>query len=247
MTPPVFLAAPGALATARAGGRLRLGGPEGRHAATVRRIGRGETVELVDGDGARARCAVLAVARDALDLEVLQVVAEAPRSPRMVLVQALAKGDRGELAVELATEAGVDEVVPWTAARSVLQWKGERGEKALQRWRGTAREAAKQSRRAWWPQVTPLVTTTELVRRAGAAALCVVLHEDATQPLALLPVPTEGEVVLVVGPEGGLTEEELALLVGAGAQVCRLGPEVLRTSTAGVAALAVLSAAARWR
>jgi 16S rRNA (uracil1498-N3)-methyltransferase len=164
-----------------------------------------------------------------------------------VLVQALAKGGRDELAVETATELGVDEVVPWQAARSVVQWRGERGTKARAGWESIARAAAKQSRRARVPAIAALASSADVQARMGGAALAVVLHEDADAALAGMLLPSAGDVVLVVGPEGGITPDELELFGGAGAMVCRLGPHVLRSSTAGPAAIAVLSAAVRWR
>lgn len=237
MSAPVFLA------DDVSGSRLVLDGAEGRHAAGARRLAAGEAVDVVDGRGTRADCRVVQTTRDTVVLEVVGRRVEPVPAPRLVLVQALPKGDRGELAVELATEVGVDEVVPWVAARCVMQWKGERGDKQLARWRSTAREAGKQSRRAWTPEVAALHTTDRLVARlAGATVL--VLHEAAQVPLTQVPLPADGEVALVVGPEGGLTEDELARL---GGTAVRLGPTVLRTSTAGAAALAVVSArTGRW-
>lgn len=224
------------------GSTVRLGGPEGRHAATVRRTRVGEVVDLVDGRGLRCTGTVTAVAKDALTLEVTSRVQEPPPVPRITLVQAIAKGDRGELAVEAATEAGVDEVVPWAAARCVVRWEAERGVKALDRWRSTAREAAKQSRRAWFPLVHEPLTTAEVGALPGTL---LVLHESAERRLA--EVDLEGDVVLVVGPEGGISDEELAVLAEAGATAVRLGTSILRTSTAGVAAIAVVSArTGRW-
>jgi 16S rRNA (uracil1498-N3)-methyltransferase len=237
------VSAPVFLADDLSGDRVVLSGPEGRHAATVKRLQPGEPVDLVDGRGTRASSVVLSVGRDEVLLEVRARVVEPAPAPRLVLVQALPKGDRGELAVELATEVGVDEVVPWAAARCVMQWKGERGDKQLARWRATAREAAKQSRRATVPEVTGLATTAQVAARLrGATGL--VLHEAATTPLSAVELPGQGEVVLVVGPEGGLSDEELATL---GGTAVRLGRTVLRTSTAGAAALSVLSArSGRW-
>ena len=163
------------------------------------------------------------------------------------MVQALPKGDRGETAVETMTEIGVDVVVPWSASRAIVQWKGERGEKALAKWRATAREAAKQSRRAWWPEVTPPASTAEVAALLGGAALAVVLHEDAEPALAGLPMPASGDVVLVVGPEGSISPQELAAFEAAGARAYRMGPTVLRTSTAGTAAATVVLAnSGRW-
>jgi 16S rRNA (uracil1498-N3)-methyltransferase len=173
-------------------------------------------------------------------------VVEPEPAPRLVLVQALAKGDRGELAVELATELGVDEVVPWQAERCIVVWAGARGDKALSRWRSTAREAGKQSRRARHPVVAHWVTTEQLLDRvAGTPTL--LLHESASAPLATAPLPPSGDLLLVVGPEGGITDRELAALTAAGGVPVRLGASVVRTSTAGAAAVAVVSARTpRW-
>ncbi len=236
MSNPVFLA------TDLSRSRVLLDGPEGRHAATVRRLRTGEPVDLVDGVGTRATCEVVSTTRDTVTVDVVRRTTEPAPSPRITLAQALAKGDRGELAVELATEVGVDEVLPWTAARCVQQWHGERGQKSLEKWRSTAREAAKQSRRAWWPVVHEAVRIADV---AGLAGTVLVLHEAAMTRLSDVELP--GDVVLVVGPEGGLTGDELDVLEAAGAQVVRLGRTVLRTSTAGAAAAAVVSArTGRW-
>ena len=241
MSRPVFLA------DDLAGEQVTLSGPEGHHAARVRRLRVGEQVDLVDGAGTRALCAVTAVGRDSVDLDVLGRTTEPPPAPRLVLVQALAKGDRGELAVELATEVGVDAVLPWAAERCVVRWDGDRGAKALGRWRATAREAAKQARRAWVPEVGEPVTTRQLAQRVQEAATTLVLHEAAERPLAAVELPSAGEVLLVVGPEGGITDAELEALGSSGGTAVRLGPTVLRTSSAGAAAAAVVSArTARW-
>jgi 16S rRNA (uracil1498-N3)-methyltransferase len=240
------VSAPLFLAEGLSADRVVLSGPEGRHAATVRRLRVGEAVDLADGRGTRASCTVASVRRDEVELDVHARTTERPPSPRVVLVQALAKGDRGELAVELATEVGVDEVVPWRAARCVVRWEGERGAKALARWRSSAREAGKQSRRAWLPEVGEPATTAQVAQRLGSAH-GLVLHESADVPLAGSALPADGDVLLVVGPEGGITDEELAAFRDAGAAVVRLGHSVLRTSTAGAVAAAVVSARTpRW-
>lgn len=233
-TPPVFLVP----ALPDDGASVTLDGAEGHH-ASVRRLRPGEPLVLSDGAGGVADCVVVTASRDSLRLAVTGTRRLEPPSPRFVLVQALAKGDRGELAVELAVELGVDEVVPWSAARSVTRWEGARGERSLERWRSVARAAAKQSRRAWVPPVAPLATSRQVAARLGPGAL--VLHESAALSLAAVPLPAAGDLVLVVGPEGGLDEAELALFAAAGAAAVRLGPEVVRTSTAGAAALAALS------
>jgi 16S rRNA (uracil1498-N3)-methyltransferase len=243
-TPPLFL-----LDALPSGATVVLDGPEGRHAATVKRLRPGELVQVTDGRGHTARAVVEAVHRDALDLRLTERTTEPPPAPRVVLAQALVKGDRSELAVELATEAGVDAVLPWRAARCVVRWEsGLRGEKALARWRTTAREAAKQARRAWVPVVEQPVTTADLARRIPGAAGALVLHEAAAEGLDAVDLPAAGDLLLVVGPEGGITDDERDVLVAAGARAVRLGPQVLRASTAAAVALGALGVlTGRWR
>ncbi|TDD76513.1 16S rRNA (uracil(1498)-N(3))-methyltransferase [Actinomadura darangshiensis] len=243
MSAPVFLAGTDALER----DTVLLDGPEGRHAAAARRLRPGERVDLTDGAGLLAECVVTAADRASLTLDVLARHRQPPPEPRLVVVQALPKGDRGELAVETMTEVGVDEIVPWAAARCVTRWRPERREKALGRWRATAREAGKQARRGRLPEVADLASTDDVAARIGAASLALVLHEEAEAPLSAVEPPAEGEIILVVGPEGGIAEEELELFAGAGGRPARLGPTVLRTSTAGVVAAGVLLAATgRW-
>jgi 16S rRNA (uracil1498-N3)-methyltransferase len=241
---PLFLVEPGTL-DGRA--TVRLDGEEGRHAAVVRRVRVGEQVELSDGAGNVARCAVEGVERQGMTCRVLELVERPVPAPHLVVVQALAKGERGELAVELLTEVGVDDVVPWDAARCVARWHGEREARGLRRWRAAAREAAKQSRRAWLPEVTGLATTADVADRLASADLALVLHEVASRPIAAVRPPDAGEVVVVVGPEGGITPEEQEVFEAAGALPVRLGPSVLRTSTAGAVAAGILLArTSRW-
>ncbi len=229
------------------GPELVLGGPEGRHAATVRRLRPGERVDLTDGAGSVAECVVREVLKDSLRVEVQGRYEVAPPRPRLVVVQGLPKGDRGELAVEMMTEAGVDVIVPWQASRSITQWKGDKVAKALQRWRSTAREAGKQARRFHLPEVTEPVSTAGAVKLLAGAALGLVLHEEAAAPLSRVALPDDGDIVVVVGPEGGVSEPELAEFLAARATPVLLGPTVLRTSTAGVAAAAVLlTRTGRW-
>jgi 16S rRNA (uracil1498-N3)-methyltransferase len=222
-------------------------GAEGRHAATVRRLRPGELVTVTDGAGTVVTGQVTAAGGDRLEVAVGERRRVPPEAPQVVVVQALPKGDRAELAVASMTEVGVDVVVPWSAERSVAVWRGDRGARALRRWRATAHEAAKQSRRWWHPVVVDLADTAAVVERVSRAELAVVLHEAATDTLTAVTIPDQGEVVLVVGPEGGLTEGELSAFTAAGARLVRLGPTVLRTSTAGVvAAGVVLSRSRRW-
>ncbi|HEU5038729.1 MAG TPA: 16S rRNA (uracil(1498)-N(3))-methyltransferase [Nocardioides sp.] len=229
------------------GTEVTVEGDEAHHAVAVRRLRVGEHVVITDGAGTAARGSVASTGKRVFTVVAEEVTRHERPAPEVVVVQALPKGDRGELAVEVLTEIGAARIVPWAASRSVAVWKGERAAKSLARWRATAREAAKQARRAWFPEVHELASTAEVATLVAAADLAVVLHEEATAPLAALDVPVTGRVVVVVGPEGGLSEDEVATFVTAGAVSVRLGAEVLRTSTAGLAAVAaLLSRTARW-
>lgn len=231
MSLPLFL-----VSSLPRGESFTLDGPEGHHAADVQRLRVGERLLLADGRGGTATAVITAAGRGTLDLRITDTRYEDAPDPRLVVIQGIAKGERGELAVQAMTEAGVDEIVPWAAARSVVQWRGDRGDRARDRWVSTAREAAKQARRAWLPVVAPAAATREAAARAT-----LVLHEEAKERLTTVDLPATGEIALVVGPEGGIAPEELAAFEAAGARPVRMGDAVLRTSTAGVAALAVLS------
>lgn len=227
-------------------------GDEAHHAVTVRRLQHGESVALTDGRGGRAVGTVGMAGKRVFEVRVDEVDSVPRPVPRVTVVQGLPKGERGERAVEVMTEVGVDEIVPWSAARSIAVWKGDRVEKGLVRWRATAREAAKQARRAWFPEIGELATTRTVTDRVAAAEAAYVLHEAAADPLAVvaddLATSPPAEILLVVGPEGGVTDDELAAYTAAGAHAVRLGPEVLRTSTAGLAAVsALLARTPRWR
>ena len=247
MSLPVHLVDADSLADAAPGTSVTLEGDEAHHAVAVRRMRVGERLVLTDGAGTSVTAEVAATGKRLLTATVHDVRRVPEPAPAIVVVQALPKGERGELAVEMLTEVGVTRVVPWAASRSVAVWKGERATKSLARWRATAREAAKQSRRSWFPVVHELASTDDVVALLAEAPLALVLHEEASVPLASLDLPAEGPLVIVVGPEGGLTDEEVAAFVAAGAASVRLGAEVLRTSTAGVAATAaLLSRTPRW-
>ena len=237
------------LADAAVGDEVALTGPDARHAVTVARLRAGETVRVGDGAGTIALGRVVEAAPDRVALVLESMEAYPAPSTRLTLVQALAKGDRDELAVQAATELGVDAVVPWQAARSVSIWKGPKAEKGRARWQAIVREASKQAIRPRVPEVFPIATTRELVARAAASGTTVlVLEPTATVPLSALTASDLGaDVLLVVGPEGGVASDELAALTAAGARPVLLGDTVLRTSTAGPAALAVLSTTlGRW-
>ncbi|MFI1988392.1 16S rRNA (uracil(1498)-N(3))-methyltransferase [Actinoplanes sp. NPDC020271] len=239
MSAPLFL-----VESLPAGSTFTLDGPEGHHAATVQRLRAGEVLILADGRGGTAHGEVVAVGKGSVEIALAERGHEPAADPRLVVVQGIPKGDRGELAVQAMTETGVEEIVPWAASRSVTQWRGDRGFKARDKWAATAREAAKQARRPWLPQVTgePDCSTKQVAARLTEASAAFVLHEEATERLTTVELPGAGEIVLVVGPEGGIGDAEVAAFREAGAIPVRLGRAVLRTSTAGVAALSVLSA-----
>jgi 16S rRNA (uracil1498-N3)-methyltransferase len=227
------------------GGLAVVDGDEGFHAANVRRIRPGEELDLGDGAGTVAQCVVEGASKGRLEARVLGRRTVEPASPPVTVVQALPKSDRSELAVELATEAGADAFIAWQSERCVARWDGPaKVEKGLRRWQAVARSAARQSRRPHVPVVMSLVSTPELVAAVGATtasgAVVLVLHESATQPLTEVGLERATGVTLVVGPEGGITDDEVAALSAAGATVVRLGPTVLRTSTAAAVALGAL-------
>lgn len=246
MSAPLYFVAGGALREIAEGAEVRLDGAEGRHAADVARARPGEELLLADGTGLLARAEVSEVRRGELTARVRDLRHTEPPDPRFVLVQALAKGDRDHQAIETATELGVDEIVPWQADRSIVRWRGERAAKGHQKWQQTVFAAAKQSRRAILPTVAEAAGRETVIERIVASAVALVLHESAEAPLVRTALPDRGDIVLIVGPEGGISPEELAAFTRAGARPVRLGAQVLRTSTAGPAALSVLSAHERW-
>jgi 16S rRNA (uracil1498-N3)-methyltransferase len=231
--------------SAEPGSRVTIDGPEARHAVTVSRLAVGETVSIGNGRGLVVTGPVVTAEHTELAIEA-ETVSDVPRTePAIFLAQALAKGDRDELAVQAATELGVDGVIPWTAARSISRWEGAKIAKGHDRWSAIVREATKQSIRAWLPDVLDLVSTNQLVRLAAEVRMLVL---EPTAELALSALePGDEDIVLVVGPEGGIAPHELEALTAAGATLVRLGDTVLRTSTAGPAAIAVLNAKlGRW-
>ena len=246
MSRPVFYA--DSLDGASAGATVVIEGAEGRHASQVVRLRVGEELDVVDGRGRRARGVVLDISRDKVSVTVGEVIDEPESSPRIVVVQALAKGDRGERAVETLTEVGADVIVPWAATHSVSQWRGDKAERGVDKWLTTARTAAKQARRARVPEVRSLADLDAVHDIVQGASVALLLDETAAAPISRLAIPSQGDVVIIVGPEGGISEAERATISGWGAQAVHLGPTVMRTSTAGTAAAAiVLAGTARWQ
>jgi 16S rRNA (uracil1498-N3)-methyltransferase len=249
MTAAVFVVEESRLAGLAPGDRFVVDGPEGRHGSAVRRLQVGEQVDVVDGAGLRARGTVAAVpAGDRFDVAVAELVAEPVLQPRITVAMALLKGERMERAVAMLTELGVDEIIPWAAARSIAQWRPDRAAKAHARLVGTVQAAGKQSRRARFPQLAPLADAERVADRIGRADSGLVLHEEAADPLARAELPDSGEIVAVVGPEGGIAPPELQRYRAAGAQAVALGPTVLRAETAATAGSAlVMARCGRWR
>lgn len=245
MSAPCYIAPEGAF-PAEAGSLIHLSGPEGHHAATVRRTKIGERLDLVNGTGGRLTCQVSALGKAELELTVRDCSQEPEPAPHITLVQALAKGGRDEQAVETSTEFGVASIIPWQAERSIANWRNKEA-KGRARWQSTAQAAAKQSRRAWIPQVHQPVSSRQfasmLAPEISAGAAAAVCHEEGTQLLASTWGPREAQrVFVVVGPEGGISPNELDLFKEAGATICLLGSHVLRSATAGPYAIATLMA-----
>jgi 16S rRNA (uracil1498-N3)-methyltransferase len=229
------------------GSELTLGGSEGKHAVTVRRMRVGEGIQVADGLGNRVTGVVAELRANELTIRVDEALHEPALEPRFTLVQALAKGDRDELAIQAATELGIESVIPWQADRSVSRWEGAKVAKGVERWQVIVGEAAKQALRSRTPRVEAPVTTKQLVNQISELGCVLVLDPTATHRISSVSLPPEGHITLVVGPEGGISESELAILEQAGAIRVRLGAEILRTSTAGMAAIAVLlSRLNRW-
>ena len=254
MSAPVFYLADPDLLQVQVDQEIPLAGTEGRHAVSVLRLNIGEAVELVDGLGLRVQGTVVSVSgKENLRVRVGKVLIESTAPLHITVVQALPKGEHGELAIDLLTQVGVDVIVPWAAGRSIAKWAPDRIEKARSKWQAAVTAAAKQARRARWPVLGELATTAQVAELiAGAssgAGAAIVLHEEAITPLLEVPIADrEGasEVVLIVGPEGGISEDERAIFRAAGAYEARLGPSVLRSSAAGAVATAVLSATRNW-
>ncbi|CAN5315839.1 16S rRNA (uracil(1498)-N(3))-methyltransferase [soil metagenome] len=222
---------------------VTLHGDEAKHAVTVSRLRVGQQTAIGDGRGLIVRGPVIAATPGELGIVVTHVAEERMPGPALWLVQALAKGDRDELAIQAATELGVSGVVPWSADRSVSRWAGSKVVKGVERWRSIVREATKQSVRAWVPAVAELHSTRDLVKLAATTRMLLLepTAEVALTDLALSDIEPGTDLVLVVGPEGGLSAGEIEVLTRAGAEPVRLGSSILRTSTAGPAALAALN------
>lgn len=219
--------------------RIYLTGAEAKHAIAVRRMRVGEAISVINGKGLRLRGEVLSVDKERLEIQVNQRLNEKQPPITFTLVQALAKGDRDELAIQTATELGASKIVPWSADRSVSRWEGKKRETGRERWQQIVLEAAKQSLRSFIPEVLPVVNSAELAKQLTEFDLVLVLDPAGTKSLAALELPAAGQVAVVVGPEGGISTEELALF--SNFETVSLGNNILRTSTAGPAVIAALT------
>ena len=271
MTLPVFIAPDAdALSACTRGDSFVLDGDEGFHAATVRRIDVGAMLDVVDGTGLRARCTVIDRAKKSLTLNIDHLEREDQPAVELMLIQALSTGGRDEMAIEMATEVGVDAVMPWQANRSEVRWKGEKAAKGMRKWESTLRSATKQSRRAFIPRLEEARSSAALAQwiaqNAQDGAWVLVCHESADRRLSELLPELRGlsahassasaaqsqpscprKIAVIVGPEGGVDPDELSLFEAAGAKICLLGNTVLRASSAGPVALSLISdAIGRW-
>lgn len=253
-----FLLLDSTLARSSPGSEIVVSGTEGHHGAKVMRLRVGEQLLLTDAHGYQTQAEVRNVGKSEFTVAISSLPRAAPlRAPRLTLVQALAKGSRDEAAVETATELGADSIIPWQADRCVVQWKGEKAARGREKWIATVRAAVKQSRRSSIPEVGAAMNSRDLAvavaEKVAAGSAVYVLHEDAVDGfsthLSRISVTEEPlpEIVVVVGPEGGISEREAELLASSGAVLTRLGTEILRASSAGPAALAALCAVTgRW-
>lgn len=226
-----------------AGLAVTLGGSEGKHAVNVRRMRVGEGIQLSDGRGLRVRGTVSALGNNSLTVAIDSVIQETEPTVGLTIIQALAKGDRDELSIQAATELGCWAVIPWQADRSISKWEGPKIAKSVDRWQTIVAEAAKQSLRVFEPKVAQPISSKQLNASVGDFDLVLVLDPTAEYGLGGLEIsPAQKSVAIVVGPEGGISDSELSALEQAGAKRVHLGEPILRTSTAGVAAIAVIQA-----
>ena len=210
---------------------------DANHAIKVLRIEVGEIFRVSDGNGGWAIVQVNEVTKRSLETTVLEVGCQEPLEIQFTVVQALPKSDRAKEAVELLTEAGADVIVPWLANRSISRTE------VISKFVTTAREASKQSRRLFIPQLHETVKEKGVIELIKSADLALVFHESAQVKLSeiITPQTKARNVVIVIGPEGGITDEELAAFAAAGAQIAGLGRPILRSAHAGLAALSAVN------
>jgi 16S rRNA (uracil1498-N3)-methyltransferase len=208
------------------------------HAIKVLRIAAGEIFNLSDGAGAWARVSVNNVNKKSMTVTVLESGFEEALSEQFTIVQAIPKGDRIKESIEMSTEGGVDRIVMWKAARSI-----GRADEKIEKLQSTAREASKQSRRFRIPQVSGVATTDHVVDEIAKSDLAFVFHESVTSSISHAVTKGAKKVLIIIGPEGGLTDEEVSTFAAAGAKVVLMGRPILRSAHAGLAAMASVNTA----
>lgn len=240
MSAEVYLAERGSLPVGIS--TFTLVGDEAHHAVKVKRTKVGEVIEVVDGFGIRIRGEVTEVNKNSLTVTIMDRIEESKPKLTLTVAQALAKGERADLALEILTEVGVDFILPWRADHSIAKWDDPQKGKA--KWQNIVAQAAKQSRRSWIPEIKELVNPEKLVDLATEFDVALVLHESAVRSFADVWLPEQGSILLIVGPEGGISKRELELL--ANIQQVRMGKTVMRTSTAGAVAAGAILSKTRW-
>ena len=220
------------------GSQCQLDDNAANHVGRVLRMQAGQALQLFNGDGQDYRATITEAGKKHVQVEVQEAAENETESPlRVVLAQTLSKGDRMDYAVQKAVEMGVSEIVPLTTERCDVKLKGDREDKRLRHWQQVAISAAEQCGRARVPDIQPVMTVQQWLEHARACDLRLVLHHRTERSLNTLEKPSS--IALMIGPEGGLTAEEIALAEDNGFLPVALGPRVLRTETAPVAAIAL--------
>ena len=225
---------------------IEVAGDEAHHAIKVLRIKLGEEILVSDGAGNWVRAVVENIEKKTFMAKVLERGFQEEKFPRLIVVQGLPKSDRVKDAIEILVESGVDLIIPWQADRSISKWQKD----SLDKWQSAAVAATKQSRRFRKPEIVDGLSLSQLLEIESENSAFLVMHESATTKLSEVVTSKfagMSEIIIVIGPEGGISDSELALLEGAGAHIVGLGPEVFRSAHAGGAALSAVSALiGRW-
>ena len=225
---------------------IEVSGDEAHHAIKVLRINIGEEILISDGAGNWVRASVENIEKKTFAAKVLERGFQQEKSPRLIVVQGLPKSDRVKDAIEILVESGVDLIIPWQADRSISKWQKD----SLDKWKNAAVAATKQSRRFRKPEIIDGLSLSQLLEIESENSAILVMHESAETKLSQVVTSKfadMSEIIIVIGPEGGISESELELLQSVGAHIVGLGPEVFRSAHAGGAALSAVSALiGRW-
>ena len=220
------------------GSRYEFNNDDALHAIRVLRMKSGDLFNLSDGKGSWSHVEAIEVHKKHMTVEVIKSGHQEPLDTHFTVIQAIPKGDRIKEAIELCTEGGADRIVMWKAARSI----GKSDDK-IEKLHVTAREASKQSRRFRIPEVIGVAATNAVVDQIAQADLAIVFHESATMKLSQIVVPGCKKVAIIIGPEGGLTDDEIDTFAASGAKVALMGRPILRSAHAGLAALSAVNTA----